>query len=153
MDTDKRAGASAAPIPGDGPVRDEPPEVVLREQFMIDATEPVPVAIPELLVLGNRAGFRALAAFFAGLADREPRTSDDPAGDPDDHGHVDFRFTPEINQALSDQVEVRVGHLTRENRAAVLAAYGIDGGAASHGSLVGRYAGLIERARRYEERP
>ena len=46
--------------------------------------------IPEIILLGNRAGFQYLSKLFAYLADREtPRTLPSGHPDPDDHLHLD----------------------------------------------------------------
>lgn len=133
------------------PSRQDAPEIIVREQFMVDATGKVHVAIPELLLLANRAGYRWLADYFRDLAEREPRTHSDPIGDPDDHSHYSTQYPP-VNPALSDRVELRIGHLDATNRDAVLAKYKISPETASLGSLVGRYRDSAERAARHEER-
>ena len=122
-------------------------EVIVKQQYTIDATGDDEYAIPEVLVLGNRAGLRRLGKWLLDLADRAP-SSDALDWDPDNHEHLSTKH-PIFNASLSDEIEFRVGILTEWNRSQVLDKYGIIEANRQSGDLVARYrrqADVVENA-------
>lgn len=107
-------------------------------------------AIPELLLLANRSGFRYLARMFEYLAERNMRP---PAGpwetDPDDHEH----WCPEQwDPGLSDRVEVRLGTITPENWKLVRRKYNLLAKNKKRGSIFEQYTQLLQEAEKVVER-
>ena len=125
----------------------EKPEIILKLQFEVDATTDMSVAVPEVLLLANRAGFKRLAKYFNNLAKRLRPSAD--GGDPDDHQHLPdiWEHAEEINHELSDRIAFRLGILSVENREHALGKYGISKDAAAQGCLTERFPILIEEAR------
>ncbi|MHC5023375.1 MAG: hypothetical protein ACYTGG_05620 [Planctomycetota bacterium] len=134
----------------------EQPEIILKEQYEIDSTGEVPIAVPEVLVLANRAGFRWLSEYFREMADRTPhRGKLNAAGDPDAHQRLplawDVRSPGDepLNKALSDRIAFRLGYLTPENRDIVYAKYGISAAESKHGCMASRFRELADDAGRW----
>ena len=115
------------------------PEVIIKQQFTIDATGDIEFAVPEILVLGNRDGLRQLGHWLLGLAEREPQAAH-AYWDPDDHQHLTTKHPP-FNLLLSDELEFRFGILTESNRGDVLDKYGISESTKQAGHLCDRYQG------------
>ena len=119
-------------------------ELIIKENLIhLDSCGRETVAIPALAILGNRQGFRYLARVFEYLADRTPVP---PASahetDPEDHQHLDV-----FDSARSDKVEIRLGHITPENRRQVLRKFGVSRTNADRRCLTKRYAERIHKAR------
>jgi hypothetical protein len=113
------------------------PEVIVKQQYLIDATGDMDYAVPEILLLGNREGLRELGQWLLDLAEKEPNP-EHSEWDPDDHQHAPTRFAP-FNPALSDELEFRVGILSEANRDRVLHKYGISESTRQSGDLAARY--------------
>lgn len=124
-------------------------KLILKEQFEIDATGDVDVVVPNILILGNRAGFRYLSDYFLWLATRDATLADDWR-DPDDHQHMDFPQDP-FDAELSDRVSFRLGTLDARNFEAVCDKYQINRQTAERGSLEQRYVRHIEAVVNYCE--
>lgn len=121
-------------------------EIIVRQRLYVEVGEGKLYPVPELLVLGNAAGFRWLSEYF-GLRAHEPiGTNCIAQGDPDDHDHLSWD-APAVNSRLSDELEVRVGLLTAENREQVMAKYALERSAPQRGSLIKRYKEVIRWAR------
>ena len=124
-------------------------EVIFKQQYTIDATGDNEYAVPEILMLGNRAGLRRLGKWLLELAERIPK-ADALDWDPDDHQHLSTKHSI-LNTELSDEIEFRIGILTELNREQVLAKYGINRASRQSGDLVARYrrqADVIENMMR-----
>ena len=113
------------------------PEVIVRQAYQIDATGDVEYAVPVILLVGNREGLRELGERLLQIAEREPNP-DDIDWDPDDHQHLPSKYPP-FNPRLSDELEFRVGIITRANRKVVLEKYGISAATRQEGDLATRY--------------
>ncbi len=137
--TGKSAGGAAD---GQSPRLPKPgrsAELVVRQGFVIDATGKGPLAVPELVILGNAEGLRFLAELFAELAQlarSRPRSSDGMAV------HLS-RGEPPINTRFSDDLEFRFAVMTSANRRAVLKQFGIDTKSKQKGSLFERYQEVV----------
>jgi hypothetical protein len=121
------------------------PELIFKKGFNINCTGDEPYPMPELLILGNKAGLRWLARQLQREAE-STRTSDDPRCDPDDHRLVSTMMT-EVNRELSDEMELRIGLIDDRNRDAVLQKYDITPETRKSGSLIDQYESDIEHAR------
>ncbi len=122
------------------------PEIIVKQQYLVNATGDVAYAVPEILLIGNREGFRQLGEWFLEVSLHEP----DPKlidCDPDDHQHMGTGYAP-FNPALSDELEFRVGILTESNRDRVLSKHGITETARQIGELAIRYRRQAEIAER-----
>ena len=143
-----RAGGSRLPKPS------SKAELIVREGFVIDATSGGQQATSEVLILGNREGFRYLSDAFAHLAEQAGTRS--KSTEPAEPVHLS-RLEHPVNVRLSDALEFRFAPLTAANRAATFKRYGITMKSREHGSLFGRYREVAETeyqkvARRIRER-
>jgi hypothetical protein len=127
--------------------RESKAEIIVKQQYTIDATGDHEYAVPEVLLLGNRTGLRRLGEWLLELADRIPK-ADALDWDPDDHQHLSTKHLI-VNSHLSDEIEFRIGILTELNRDQVLDKYGIDETSRQSGDLVARFrhqADIVEDA-------
>jgi hypothetical protein len=122
------------------------PEVILRKTCTFYEKQGEGYPVPELLILANRAGFRWLASVFARCAQKAGESHPTPAGDPDDHEHIDL-WHPEINPLHSDELAFRLGILTPKNRRAVFKKYGLRRRQSFQGDLVSQYQRQIAEVR------
>jgi len=122
-------------------------ELILRQRLFVETTGTKPYAVPELLILGNREGFEWLAKYFAHRAAKMPTEFQAQHNDADDHDHLVALDHP-FSSKLSDELEIRVGVLTQENRAATLKKYGFMTSEPQRGCLVKRYKQLIRFAKK-----
>jgi hypothetical protein len=76
------------------------------------------------LLLADKKGWKYLATAFADLANRRATSKMRAGGDPDDHAHLGYEYTP-VNKALSHRFEFRLGILDSRTRVATLAKYKI----------------------------
>lgn len=119
-------------------------ELIIKDNLIhLDSSGRETVAIPALVILGNSQGFRYLARIFEYLADYTPVP---PASahetDPEDHQHLDV-----FDSARSDKVEIRLGHITSENRRQVFRKFAVSKTTADRRCLTRRYAECIHKAR------
>ncbi len=121
------------------------PEVIVKESFGILHNRRNRHAYPVLVMVANAAGWRKLASEFRAMARRRPRPDDDL--DPDDHMHINFGWWSD--NRLSDEVELRLGLLTPENRAAVFRKYGISARSRQRSDLRVRCPKRVRKVKRY----
>jgi hypothetical protein len=146
--TAARSAGSAPPKPS------SKAELIVREGFVIDATGRGQQATSEVLLLGNREGFRYLSSVFAHLAEQAGGRS--KSAEPTEPVHLS-RLEHPVNVRLSDALEFRFASLTPANRAATFKRHGITMKSREHGSLFGRYREVAETeyqkvARRIDKR-
>jgi hypothetical protein len=101
------------------------PCIILRKNCIYPEIEGRTYPVLSVILLANRRGFLWLSNFFAECAKENPDRKlwkDDP--DPDHHKHLD-PFFPPFDRKLSDEMEIRVGHLTKKNKKQVYAKYDI----------------------------
>jgi hypothetical protein len=123
--------AAAVPKPGKNA------ELIVRQGFIIDATGKGPHAVPEVVILGNRDGFKYLSELFAHLAER---TKSRKKG-PDASAAVKLgRSEHPINTRLSDDIEFQFAPVNDANRAAVFKQHGVTMKSRQKGSLFERYS-------------
>ncbi|SFI65724.1 Imm32 family immunity protein [Planctomicrobium piriforme] len=129
------------------------PEVIVKLAFLINATGDVGYAVPEIHILGNKAGLLQLANALRSMAESVPRP-DLANCDPDDHRHfgTQAEWDKPFNNQLSDELEFRLGILTEENRDLVLQKYRITPASRATGSLVARYRSQADAAEKSEAR-
>lgn len=117
-------------------------EIVLKERFFVDGRRRKAVALPELIILANSAGYRYLSDVFRSLSQVKTR---------DDSNHEHFaRSEPPFSPNLSDEIELRLCVFDFKTRASVLKYYGIRRRSQARGSLIPRYHAMIHRARKEE---
>lgn len=127
----RRAAAAAPPKPGASA------ELIVRQGFIIDATGNGLHAVPEVAILGNRAGFEYLAAVFSHLAERSRQRGADA-------GPIELpRNSHPINVRLSDDLDFQFAVLTESNRKALLKRFGVDMKSRQKGSLFERYQEVL----------
>jgi hypothetical protein len=100
-----------------------------------------------LILLANRKGFLWLSDFFARRAQKAANQKflkND--GDPDDHDHLDTFFAP-IDAKLSDEMEIRVGVLTKRNKNQVFAKYDFTSSKPYKGDLKSQYEAQLRVVR------
>ncbi|MDA0833171.1 MAG: hypothetical protein O2955_04145 [Planctomycetota bacterium] len=119
-------------------------EVIIKQSFLINCTEDVPYAVPEILLLGNREGLERLGHFLLNMSQRLLDQGQCEL-DPDDHQHLTIN-NGHFNPRLSDEMEIRIGVLTLENRDSVLEKYDIDESTRQTGDLAPRFRNLADRA-------
>ncbi|MFO0782845.1 MAG: hypothetical protein U0636_04090 [Phycisphaerales bacterium] len=122
-------------------------ELILRQRLFVETSGAKPYAVPELLILGNREGFEWLSKYFAYRAAKMPTEFQVQQNDADDHHHLVALDHP-FSSKLSDELEIRVGMLTPQNRATTLAKYGFMTSEPQRGCLVKRYKQLIRFAKK-----
>jgi len=138
------ARAKSAPTRSTGTSLPKPAskaELIVREGFVIDATGRGQQATSEVLLLGNREGFRYLSDVFAQLSEQAGARS--KSTEPAEPVHLS-RLEHPVNVRLSDALEFRFAPLTAANRAATFKRYGITMKSREHGSLFGRYREVAE---------
>ena len=116
-------------------------ELIVREGFVIDATGRGQQATSEVLILGNRDGFRYLSDAFAHLAEQAGTRG--KSTEPAEPVHLS-RLEHPVNVRLSDALEFRFAPLTPANRAATFKRHNITMKSREHGSLFGRYREVAE---------
>lgn len=121
------------------------PELIFKRGYRINHTGELPYPVPELLIVGNKAGLLWLAKQLQQQAE-STNTSDDPRSDPDDHRHISTMM-PQVNRELSDEMELRIGLIDTSSRSAVLQKYDIAPATKRTGSLIGQYQSDIDHAR------
>lgn len=131
----KTSGAQRAPRPS------SKAELIVRQGFFIDATGKTQVAVPEIVILGNRDGFAYLAALFEQLASQAAEGSRSSAAA---EGERLPRGAAPVNARLSDDLEFRFAPLTAANRAATLKRFGVTLKSRQEGSLFDRYQHVAE---------
>jgi hypothetical protein len=120
------------------------PYIILRKNVVFNVVDDRPYPVLSLILLANRKGFLWLSDFFAMCAKKNPDRGlwkDD--GDPDDHEHLDPLEAP-IDGKLSDEMEIRVGHLTKKNKKQVYAKYGVTSSKPYKGDLKSQYAAQMK---------
>lgn len=107
------------------------PEIVWKEHFVtVTGDNDAVRAIFSGILVCNAEGFRWLASYFARRADAAEKLERSyarngyitPHPDPDDHVHLSTTDAP-FNSAMSDEAELRIGHLVPSNRKDVLSKY------------------------------
>jgi hypothetical protein len=112
-------------------------EIIVKEGYFIDDSRSRGIAIPKLLLLANREGYQLLAEICVSMA-KKRITDFLMRVDPDHHCHLDTVLGP-FSRELSDQIEIRLGLLTPENRTAVFRNYSISRSTRRRGDLAERY--------------
>jgi hypothetical protein len=115
------------------------PFIILRKNCVFHGVGDRTYPVLSLVLLANRSGFLWLSKFFAMCARKNPDRNlwkNDP--DPDDHEHLDAWCSP-LDEILSDEMEIRVGNLTRKNRKQVYTKYGIKSSKPYKGDLKSQY--------------
>ncbi len=132
----KRAAATAPAPRG---------ELVVRQSFVIDATNPRTFrAVPEVLLLGDADAFRTLAALFTQLAEAADR-GDAPAPELE-------RPSLPINTRLSDDLALRFVPLHDAARSATFKRLGVTLRSRQEGSLFDRYQEVAQEFRKLQAR-
>lgn len=93
---------------------------------------------PSLILLANKEGFAALAKIFAEFGKKKPKYYKGDLSDPDDHMHIDTMFGP-VDPTLSDEMEMRIGLITAENKKEVFEKYSITSKPPYKGDLLTQY--------------
>ena len=91
-----------------------------------------------LILLANRKGFLWLSDFFARRAQKAAHRAFWKNNDDDDAEHLDPLFAP-IDGKLSDEMEIRVGVLTKKNKNQVFKKYNFTSSKPYKGDLKSQY--------------
>ena len=127
------------------------PELIWKEHLTgVVREDGSSYSMPLGILLGNAEGFRWLAKYFMERADAAERLERYYArnanmvcvGDPDDHEHLSMTEAP-FNAALSDESELRVGHLVECNRDETIGKYEIT---ATKEGMMERWQRILARA-------
>jgi hypothetical protein len=116
-------------------------ELVFKQHFALFSDKGPTIAIPTLIIVGNRKGFDFLSQLFAYAARRRLYSS---PGDPDDHLHWGRAEAP-INPRLSDDMEFRIGTYEARARKETLRKYGMTRSERGRGDAAPRYRALIKK--------